>query len=649
MGWFVLVILKFQGKEYTVEPATLKEMVNKAGVPQSNEIIGGKVGKKIVDLFYAPQDGETIELLNLESPEAPDIYRHTMAHIMAQAVQRLYKDAKFAIGPTIENGFYYDIDLPQTLNEEDLKRIEKEMKKIIKENIPLERFEMSPEEAIRFFEEKDQPYKVELIKDLVNDLNVESVSLYRQRDFTDLCRGPHLPSTGLVKHFKLLSVSGAYWRGDEHNKMLQRIYGTAFYKKEDLEDYLHMLEEAEKRDHRKLGPQLDLFSLHSDVAPGMIFFHPNGTILRRELENYWRQEHRKAGYVEVITPMVMSETLWRQSGHWDHYRDNMYFTEKDGQHYAIKPMNCPGHIMIYKSSSHSYRDLPLRMCELGTVHRYERSGVVHGLFRARAFTQDDAHIFCTPEQIESEIVGVVNLIDKTYKLFGFPYKVELSTKPDDAMGSDEIWETSTSALKKALEHLGMDYQINEGDGAFYGPKIDFHVRDSIGRTWQCATIQLDFLMPERFDLTYTGSDNVEHRPVMIHRVIYGSLERFIGILIEHYAGAFPTWIAPVQATVLPISDKNVEYAKKVFEKLENAGIRASLDDRSQKIGYKIREAQLKKVPYMLVVGKKEEESETVAVRMRSGTDLGTMKIEDFVEKVKKEISEKSQNSIFEVK
>ncbi len=644
-----MVILKFDGEEKECEPAQLKEMIEKAGISKDSNFIGGKIGKKIVDLFYMAQDGEEIDLITLESPEAPSIYRHTMAHIMAQAVQRLYKGAKFAIGPTIENGFYYDIDLPQTLNEEDLKRIEKEMKSIIKENIPLERFEMTPQEAINYFKGKDQPYKVELVEDLVKNLNVKSVSLYRQKDFTDLCRGPHLPSTGLVKNFKLLSVSGAYWRGDEHNKMLQRIYGTAFYRKSDLDEYLHMLEEAEKRDHRKLGPQLDLFSLHSDVAPGMVFFHPNGTIVRRELENYWRQEHRKAGYVEVITPMVMSESLWRQSGHWDHYRDNMYFTEKEEQHFAIKPMNCPGHIIIYKSSSHSYRDLPLRMCELGTVHRYERSGVVHGLFRARAFTQDDAHIFCTPEQIEDEIVGVVNLIDKTYKLFGFPYKVELSTKPDDAMGSDEIWETSTSALKKALEDLNMDYQINEGDGAFYGPKIDFHVRDSIGRTWQCATIQLDFLMPERFDLTYTGSDNAEHRPVMIHRVIYGSLERFIGILIEHYAGAFPTWIAPVQAIVLPISDKNVSYAKKIHESLENAGIRSFLDDRSQKIGYKIREAQLKKVPYMLVVGRKEEESNTVAVRLRSGSDLGAIDIKEFIEKVKTEISSKSQNSIFEVK
>ncbi len=643
-----MVTLKFNGKEYHVDEGELKRRIFGIEELKDSKIVGAKVGKRIVDLFYEAKEGEELELISLESKEAEDIYRHTMAHIMAQAVQRLYEGVKFAIGPTIENGFYYDMDLERTLNEEDLKRIEKEMRKIVDEDIPLERFEMSAKEAIEYFKKADQPYKVELIEDLVNNEGVETVSLYKQKDFTDLCRGPHLPSTGLVKHFKLLSVSGAYWRGDEHNKMLQRIYGTAFYKKEELDAYLHMLEEAEKRDHRKLGPQLDIFSIHPDVAPGMIFFHPNGTILRRELENYWREEHKKAGYVEVITPMVMNEKLWKQSGHWDHYRDNMYFTEKDGQHYAVKPMNCPGHIMIYKSSAHSYRELPLRMCELGTVHRYERSGVVHGLFRARAFTQDDAHIFCTPEQIESEIIGVTNLIDKTYKLFGFPYKVELSTKPDDAMGSDEIWEVSTSALKKALEHLGMEYQINEGDGAFYGPKIDFHVRDSIGRTWQCATIQLDFLMPERFDLTYTASDNSEQRPVMIHRVIYGSLERFIGILIEHYAGAFPAWIAPVQAVVLPISDKNTDYARKVHERLLEEGLRSSLDDRSQKIGYKIREAQLKKIPYMLVVGKREEEAEKVAVRMRNGTDLGAIKVEEFLEKVKAEIREKSQKSFFEV-
>ncbi len=643
-----MLTLVFKSKKYTVENEELKKAVSNIDELKKFKIVGGKIGNKIVDLFYMPKAAEEIELLDLASEEAKEIYRHTMAHIMAQAVQRLYKGTKFAIGPTIENGFYYDIDLPNTLNEEDLKKIEAEMKRIIEENIPLERFEMGVEKAVEYFKKAEQPYKVELIDDLAKKEGVEIVSFYRQKDFTDLCRGPHLPSTGLVKHFKLLSVSGAYWRGDEHNKMLQRIYGTAFYKKEDLDAYLHMLEEAEKRDHRKLGPLLDIFSIHPDVAPGMIFFHPNGTVLRMELENYWREEHRKAGYVEVMTPMVMNEKLWRQSGHWDHYRDNMYFTEKDSQHYAIKPMNCPGHIMIYKTTAHSYRDFPLRMCELGTVHRYERSGVVHGLFRARAFTQDDAHIFCTPDQIESEIVGVTNLIDKTYKLFGFPYKVELSTKPDDAMGSDEIWEVSTSALKKALEHLGMDYQINEGDGAFYGPKIDFHVRDSIGRTWQCATIQLDFLMPERFDLTYTASDNSEQRPVMIHRVIYGSLERFIGILIEHYAGAFPTWIAPVQVEVLPISDKNSDYAKKIHEHLVENGIRSFLDDRSQKIGYKIREAQIKKIPYMLIVGKREEESKKVALRTRSGKDLGAMEIGEFLEKIKSEIKDKSQTSYFEV-
>ena len=639
-----LIKLIFNGKEYETSSGVLKNIIRELGI--DSKVVGGKIGNKtLVDLFYEPNDGEQIELITIDSPQAMPLYRHTMAHIMAQAIQRLYKGVKFAIGPTIENGFYYDVDLPKTLNEDDLKLIEKEMNKIIEEDISLEHFVMKRDEAIQYFEEKNQPYKVELIK----DLNTETLSIYRQGDFTDLCRGPHVPSTGLVKNFKLLSVSGAYWRGDEHNKMLQRIYGTAFYRKEDLGAYLKMLEEAEKRDHRKIGPQLDLFSLHPDVAPGMIFFHPKGTIIRRELEKFWREEHTKAGYVEVITPMVMNETLWRQSGHWDHYRDNMYFTEKEGQSYAIKPMNCPGHIMIYKTKSHSYRDLPLRMCELGTVHRYERSGVVHGLFRARAFTQDDAHIFCAQKQIESEIVGIIDLIDKTYKLFGFPYKVELSTKPDDAMGSDEIWEASTTALKSALEHLGMDYQVNEGDGAFYGPKIDFHVRDSIGRTWQCATIQLDFLMPERFDLNYTGSDNIEHRPVMIHRVIYGSLERFIGILIEHYAGAFPAWIAPVQAIVLPISEKHVEYALKIGKQLEDSGIRVEIDERSQKIGYKIREAQLKKVPYMLIVGNREMESDSIAVRMRSGKDLGSMKVHEFIEKISEEIKEKYQKSIFEVK
>ncbi len=639
-----MVKLTLKGKGFEAQAGKLQDVLSSLGnVGNGLKIVGAKLSNKtLVDLFHVIDDGEEVELITIDDPQAAEIYRHTMAHVMAQAVKRLYKEAKFAIGPTIENGFYYDIDLDTTLNEDDLKRIEKEMKKIVEEDIHLERFEMKSDEAIRYFEDRNQPYKVEIIE----DLGVDTVSLYKQGDFTDLCRGPHVPSTGLVKHFKLLSVSGAYWRGNEHNKMLQRIYGTAFYKKEDLDAYLKMMEEAEKRDHRKLGPRLDLFSLHSDVAPGMVFFHPNGTIIRRELENYWREEHIKAGYVEVVTPMVMNESLWRQSGHWDHYRDNMYFTEKDGQTYAIKPMNCPGHIMIYKTKSHSYRDLPLRMCELGTVHRYERSGVVHGLFRARAFTQDDAHIFCTPEQIESEIVGVVNLVDKTYKLFGFPYKVELSTKPDDAMGSDEIWETSTSALKAALEHLGMEYQINEGDGAFYGPKIDFHVRDSIGRTWQCATIQLDFLMPERFDLGYTGPDNKDHRPVMIHRVIYGSIERFIGILIEHYAGAFPTWIAPIQVRVLPISDKHVEYARHVMEYLQKSHVRVDMDDRAQKINYKIREAQIQKIPYMLIIGNREMEADSVSVRMRSGNDLGAVKVEEFARKISEEIGEKSSKSIF---
>jgi threonyl-tRNA synthetase len=635
-----LAKLFFGGKGYDVHDGILKDLVHDLHI--DSKIVGGSKGKELVDLFYTVKDDDKIELFTVEDPKAADLYRHTMSHIMAQAIKRLYRDAKFAIGPTIEDGFYYDIDLPVTLNDEDLRKIEEEMKKIVKENIPLEKFSMNSKDAIKYFEDQNQPYKVEIIKDLGDD----SITLYRQGDFTDLCRGPHVPSTGIVKYFKLLNISGAYWRGDEKNKMLQRIYGTAFYRKEDLEAHLKMLEEAEKRDHRKLGPQLDLFSLHPDVAPGMVFFHPKGTTIRRELEKFWREEHKKANYVEVITPMVMNESLWRQSGHWDHYRENMYFTEKENQMYAIKPMNCPGHIMIYKTQTRSYKDLPLRMCELGTVHRYERSGVVHGLFRARAFTQDDAHIFCTQEQIEKEIKDVIALVDKTYKLFGFPYKVELSTRPENSMGSDEIWEISTNALKSALEHIGLEFQINEGDGAFYGPKIDFHVRDSIGRTWQCATIQLDFLMPERFEISYVGPDNLDHRPVMIHRVIYGSIERFIGILIEHYAGAFPTWIAPVQVIVLPISDKHLEYAREVLKRLDDANIRVEIDDKARKINYKIREAQLQKIPYMLIIGDKEVENGSIALRLRSEKDVGEVKVDEFISNLLKEINERSQTSIY---
>jgi len=635
-----LAKLIFEGKSYDVNEGVLKELLRENHL--DSKIIGGSIGKTLVDLFHTVGKDEVVDLFTIEDPKSAELYRHTMSHIMAQAIKRLYKDAKFAIGPTIENGFYYDIDVDVPLNEEELKKIETKMKEIIKENLPLEKITMSSDEAIRYFESQKQPYKVEIIKDIGDS----SVTLYKQGEFVDLCRGPHVPSTGMIKNFKLLNVAGAYWRGDEKNKMLQRIYGTAFYKKEDLEGYLKMLEEAEKRDHRKLGPQLDLFSIHSDVAPGMVFFHPKGTTIRRELEKYWREEHKKANYVEVVTPMVMNETLWRQSGHWDHYRENMYFTEKENQMYAIKPMNCPGHIMIYKSQTKSYKDLPLRMCELGTVHRYERSGVVHGLFRTRAFTQDDAHIFCTQEQIEDEIKGVISLVDKTYKLFGFPYKVELSTRPENSMGSDEIWEISTNALKNALDHVGLDYQINEGDGAFYGPKIDFHVRDSIGRTWQCATIQLDFLMPERFEISYIGPDNLEHRPVMIHRVIYGSIERFIGILIEHYAGAFPMWIAPIQVMLLPISDKHLEYSRNILRVLDENGIRVEIDDKPRKISYKIREAQLQKIPYMLIIGDKEVENESVAVRLRSGKDLGDLKVDEFISKISEEIKSRSQNSIY---
>ncbi len=632
--------LHFEGKTYDVNEGVLKDLLRENHL--NSKIVGGYIGKTLLDLFHIVKKDEEIYLFTIEDPKAAELYRHTMSHIMAQAIKRLYKDAKLAIGPTIENGFYYDIDVDVPLNEEELKKIEAEMKNIIKENLPLEKIVMSSDEAIKYFESQKQPYKVEIIK----DIGEPYVTFYKQGEFVDLCRGPHLPSTGMIKNFKLLNVAGAYWRGDEKNKMLQRIYGTAFYRKEDLESYLTMLEEAEKRDHRKLGPQLDLFSIHPDVAPGMVFFHPKGTVIRRELERYWREEHKKANYVEVVTPMVMNEALWRQSGHWDHYRENMYFTEKENQMYAIKPMNCPGHIMVYKSQTKSYKDLPLRMCELGTVHRYERSGVIHGLFRTRAFTQDDAHIFCTQDQIESEIKGVISLVDKTYKLFGFPYKVELSTRPENSMGSDEIWEISTNALKGALDHIGLDYQINEGDGAFYGPKIDFHVKDSIGRTWQCATIQLDFLMPERFEISYIGSDNLEHRPVMIHRVIYGSIERFIGILIEHYAGAFPTWIAPIQVMVLPISDKHLEYSQGILKALGENDIRAEIDGKPRKINYKIREAQLQKIPYMLIVGDKEVESESAAVRLRNGKDLGDLKVGDFISKISEEIKSRSQNSIF---
>ena len=562
--------------------------------------------------------------------------RHTASHILAQAVKRLYPDTKLAIGPSIKDGFYYDFDRDTPFTEEDLEKLEAEMKKIIKENLKLERFVLPREEAIALMQERGEPYKVELIKDLPED---EELSFFKQGDFVDLCAGPHVTYTSAVKAVKLTSLAGAYWRGNEKNKMLTRIYGTAFSNKADLEEYLHRMEEAKKRDHRKLGRELGLFML-ADEGPGFPFFLPKGMVLKNTLIDYWREIHNREGYVEISTPMMLNRQLWETSGHWDHYKENMYTTVIDGEDFAIKPMNCPGGILVYQSEPRSYRDLPIRMGELGIVHRHEKSGQMHGLMRVRCFTQDDAHIFMTPEQIRDEIKGVADLIDSVYKLFGFKYHVELSTRPEDSMGSDEDWNMATDALRGALDDLGLPYVVNEGDGAFYGPKIDFHLEDSIGRTWQCGTIQLDFQLPLRFNLEYTGADGEKHRPIMIHRVVFGSIERFIGILIEHFAGAFPTWLAPVQVKVLPISDKHLEYGQKVLEKLSEAGIRAEIDTRAEKIGYKIREAQMKKIPYMLVVGAKEEEEEKVSVRSRFQGDEGQKGLEEFIEDILKEIASK---------
>ncbi|MBP1737037.1 MAG: threonine--tRNA ligase [Oscillospiraceae bacterium] len=566
-------------------------------------------------------------------------YRHTTSHILAQAVKRLFPEVKLAIGPAIENGFYYDFDTPAPFTAEQLEQLEGEMRKICKEKLKLERFELPREEAIAFMQQREEPYKVELIQDLPEDA---VISFYRQGEFTDLCAGPHLDSTGRVKGnaIKLTSCTGAYWRGDSNRKMLQRIYGTCFPKKEELDAYLTRLEEAKKRDHRKIGKDLDLFML-CDEGPGFPFFLPKGMVLRNELEAYWRRIHKAAGYEEVRTPLILNEELWHRSGHWDHYQNNMYFTKIDEGDYAIKPMNCPGGMLVYKRRPWSYKDLPLRVCEMGVVHRHELSGALHGLMRVRCFTQDDAHIFMTMEQMENEINGVIELIDDVYKTFGFPYHVELSTCPEDFIGSQEMREFSEQTLKNVLEKRGMKFVLNEGDGAFYGPKIDFHLEDCLGRTWQCGTIQLDFQMPERFDLTYTGADGEKHRPVMIHRVAFGSIERFIGILTEHFAGAFPAWLAPVQVKVLPITDRIAGYADELALKLEQAGFRVETDHRSEKIGYKIREAQMQKIPYMLVVGDKEAEEGTVAVRTRSGGDRGAMTLDTFIAELAEEIAAKA--------
>ena len=602
----------------------------------------GEVDGQVEDLRTVIDKDCELNILTAKDAEGLAALRHTASHVMAQAIKRLYPSAKLAIGPSIADGFYYDIDFETPITAEDLEKIEAEMKKIIKEALPLERFTLPREEALALMKEKEEPYKVELIEDLPEG---EEISFYKQGEFTDLCAGPHLMNTKEVgKAYKLTSIAGAYWRGNEHNKMLTRIYATAFAKKEELEAYITMMEEAKKRDHRKLGKELGLFMMH-EAGPGFPFFLPKGMVLKNTLLEYWREIHKKAGYVEISTPIILNRSLWETSGHWDHYKDNMYTTVIDDQDYAIKPMNCPGGVLVYASEPRSYRDLPLRMGELGIVHRHEKSGQLHGLMRVRCFTQDDAHIFMTPEQIKDEIKGVAQLIDSVYKLFGFKYHVELSTRPEDSMGSDEDWEMATDGLRSALDEMGLDYVVNEGDGAFYGPKIDFHLVDAIGRTWQCGTIQLDFQLPQRFELEYIGADGEKHRPIMIHRVAFGSIERFIGILIEHFAGAFPTWLAPVQVKVLPISDKYMDYAEKVKAALDAADIRAEVDTRSEKIGYKIREAQKNKIPYMLVVGQKEEEEGVVSVRSRFKGDEGQASLDSFIENIKKEIASREVRAV----
>ena len=599
-----------------------------------------KINGEPCDLRTALPDGCELAILTFDDAEGKHAFWHTASHIMAQAVKRLYPDVKLTIGPAIENGFYYDFDAGEPLTPETLEKIEAEMKQIVKEALPLERFELSPNEAVKLMEAKNEPYKVELIGEHAG--KGEPISFYRQGEFTELCAGPHLPDTGRVKAFKLTSCTGAYWRGDAKNQMLQRIYGTAFPKQAALDEYLARMEEAKKRDHRKLGKELELFTIMEE-GPGFPFFLPKGMVLKNLLIDYWREIHREAGYQEISTPMILSRSLWERSGHWAHYKENMYTTVIDEEDYAIKPMNCPGGMLVYKTKPRSYRDLPLRVGELGLVHRHELSGALHGLMRVRCFTQDDAHIFMTPDQIKEEIKGVVALIDKVYGTFGFPYKIELSTMPEDHMGELADWERATDALRGAITELGYAYEVNEGDGAFYGPKLDFHLQDCLGRTWQCGTIQLDFQLPERFELEYTGADGQKHRPIMIHRVVFGSIERFIGILIEHFAGAFPLWLAPEQVRILPISERHHEKAREIYQQLFDAGMRVEIDERSEKIGYKIREAQLQKIPYMLIIGDKEAESGTVSVRRRGEGALGAVKTEAFLATALAEITAKQMN------
>ena len=617
--------------------STLQEIAGSISRGLAKSTLAAKANGKVIDLHSPLTYNAKVEFLTFEDEEGRDALRHSASHIMAQAVKRLFGDVKVGIGPSIANGFYYDFDTAYTFTPEDLIKIQAEMEKIIKEDLPIERRVVTREEAIKLFADMNETYKVELISSLPEDVDI---SIYQQGEFFDLCAGPHVPSTSKVKVVKLQNLAGAYWRGDEKRKMLQRIYGTAFEKKADLDAYLTMLEEAAKRDHRKIGRELDLFSLQEE-GPGFPFFHPKGMVIRNELEAFWRKLHIKYGYQEIKTPIILHQKLWQQSGHWDHYRDNMYFTTIDGEGYAVKPMNCPGGIMVYRSQHHSYRDLPLRTAELGLVHRHELHGALHGLMRVRSFTQDDAHIFMLPSQIKQEIMSVIELFDTVYSVFGLTYHAELSTKPEKAMGSDEMWELATNALRDALDSKRMPYKINEGDGAFYGPKIDFHLKDSIGRTWQCGTIQLDMQMPERFDLNYIGDDGQKHRPVMIHRVAYGSMERFIGILIEHFAGAFPVWLAPVQVKLLPITDRHLSYADELATMMRQQDIRVEVDQRNEKIGYKIRESQMEKVPYMLILGDKEMESNSVAVRKRGQGDIGTQPIEKILATIQEEIKQKT--------
>ena len=629
----MIITLKDGSKKEYTEAKSVYDIAMDISEGLARAACAGEINGEEVDLRTVVDSDCELNILTFDNEGGKAAFRHTASHIMAQAIKRLYPETKLAIGPSIKDGFYYDVDRDTPFTGEDLEKIEAEMKKIVKEALPLERFTMTREEAIRLMQEKDEPYKVQLIEDLPEDAEL---SFYRQGEFVDLCAGPHLMNTKAVKAFKLTSLAGAYWRGNEKNKMLTRIYGTAFTKKADLEEYLARIEEAKKRDHRKLGKELGIFMMREE-GPGFPFFLPKGMVLKNALLDYWREIHNKAGYVEISTPIMLNRQLWETSGHWDHYKENMYTTVIDGQDFAIKPMNCPGGVLVYESEPRSYRDLPLRMGELGLVHRHEKSGQLHGLMRVRCFTQDDAHIFMTPEQIREEIKGVAKLIDEVYSLFGFKYHVELSTRPENSMGSDEDWEMATDALRAALDDLGLDYAVNEGDGAFYGPKIDFHLEDSLGRTWQCGTIQLDFQLPLRFNLEYIAADGEKHRPIMIHRVVFGSIERFIGILIEHFAGAFPTWLAPVQVRVLPISDKYMEYGQKVLAELNEAGIRAEIDTKAEKIGYKIREARLQKIPYMLVVGAKEEEEGVVSVRSRFKGDEGQRDLNAFISDIKEEI------------